>query len=1279
MKKHKDQNKITERNRNKGMEQGFSFFTFNFSLKKYLSLFILYFSLFISAQTQTENYVLSTTCLTADCVKRMEVIQYSDGLGRPKQILNVGASPTGKDVVTHIEYDGLGRQIKDYLPVPQSGASTRNIYPAANATNASIYDNETIYGEKMMENSPLGRILQQTPPGNAWQGHPATFDYKGNVQNEVLKFTTTTSVQNGANYVQSLAVSGHYPAKSLYKNKVTDEDGNTTSEYKNAQGQTLLIRKSVLMDPVEGPSGAPAGPGANLENVDTYYVYNEYDQLAFVITPMASRELKNNPNQTITNPSGNSLIKELCYQYRYDGRERLVEKKLPGKGWEYFVYDKQDRLIMTQDANMGTYGYWTFAKFDQYGRPAYSGLCNPGAGNRSSDNLLPDAYRQSQQTAADNVGSNNVYRSNDLGTNYNEVRILYTVDNTYPTASSVRQLLSINYYDKYPTLYDSNISGEPDLPVREATILGQKTLTDDAQNSKLSTNGLPVASYVKNVDEQRWTKTFIWYDELGRSIGANTINHLGGKTVSYSLLDFAGAVQRTETWHNRVATEAPIHIVEDFVYDDHKRLLKHYHEVVGRTPKELLAENHYNEKDQVDWKRTGILSDTNLTALSAPLQQIFYDYNIRNWMTGINLKQDDTTRPLDPTRLFSYKIRYSDPVNDGIKSYNGNITEVDWSYEGEDASRYEYSYDALNRLLKADHKSLRTTGTLDSKHYNEQLTYDLNGNIRTLKRNARPQNTAQTGVQVDNLSYTYENGNLSNKVSTINDIAQNTSGYPGGGGTMTYDNNGNMLTMPDKGITQGILYNHMDLPKQVKQGGNDVNYTYRADGVKVHKQFLVNGQSIDTDYLDGFVYTTPYTSRLDDALLDNPEKALAGQPDAFELAQKVIVAPGGPGGSIETVSSPDFFPTAEGFYDYKNSKYIYQYKDHLGNVRLSYERSAEDDSVAEVSRNNYYPFGLNHINITAKTGHTVYNPSVSFENWKYNGKELEETGMYDYGARFYMPDIGRFGMYDPLAEKTFEPYAYVYNNPVRMIDPTGMEGETSDNSGVETDANGNETISVIGNIKISAGTAAINVNRFGDNSDSGSDSRDNGRGATDDGGFNKGDISKEGNVEVGKDYEESDNMYKSSITSSSNETNCGPCIRFLLKLLLKKGAKEAAKQTAKQSAKQAVKQGTKEAVIELTKKKFGHTFINHGKDATKFIMNRAKGSGASQGQFLDDQKAAKFILDNISKTSNGAVNIPIPKGFPARVIMPDGTMKAATHIRLVPGGGGVKTAYPLIP
>ncbi len=69
--------------------------------------------------------------------------------------------------------------------------------------------------------------------------------------------------------------------------------------------------------------------------------------------------------------------------------------------------------------------------------------------------------------------------------------------------------------------------------------------------------------------------------------------------------------------------------------------------------------------------------------------------------------------------------------------------------------------------------------------------------------------------------------------------------------------------------------------------------------------------------------------------------------------------------------------------------------------------------------------------------------------------------------------------------------------------------------------------------------------------------------------------------------------------------------------------------------------------IPITRSEFGHTFDRHGEESTNFLRNRARGSGEPQGQFLDNQKAAKVISYNLDKLKNGAVNIPLPKGVPA--------------------------------
>ncbi|KIC02126.1 hypothetical protein OA88_10375 [Flavobacterium sp. JRM] len=115
---------------------------------------------------------------------------------------------------------------------------------------------------------------------------------------------------------------------------------------------------------------------------------------------------------------------------------------------------------------------------------------------------------------------------------------------------------------------------------------------------------------------------------------------------------------------------------------------------------------------------------------------------------------------------------------------------------------------------------------------------------------------------------------------------------------------------------------------------------------------------------------------------------------------------------------------------------MFNYTDHLGNVRLSYAQNPSTKKVEILEENNYYPFGLKH------QGYNTLNLQAGYK-YKYNGKELqEELGLdvYDYGARNYDAAIGRWMNIDPLAEmsRRYSPYTYALNNPVYFIDPDGM-------------------------------------------------------------------------------------------------------------------------------------------------------------------------------------------------------------------------------------------------
>lgn len=915
---------------------------------KTFTLFIsLWFVGFVSAQngnlTPSENYLYTKTCLSGDCTKTSEAVQYYDGLGRLKQQIGIKASPAGNDIVQHIEYDSLGRTPRSYLPVPQSGTQSGAFYTNPLSHASTTYGSEKIYSETVWEESPLQRVLESYAVGNEWSNHPVQFGYGTNTASEVYYYPVSTSWSGGLVH-SSLQPRSYYPAGTLLKNSVTDENGTTSYTYTDGSGHTILVRKS-----------------SDNGFADTYYVYNPYGQLAFTLPPLASQ---------LSQPDTNAL-NDLCYQYRYDAKGRLSEKKLPGKGWEELVYDKADRLILSRDAVLKAQGKWHLTKYDDFGRVILTGILADGNSREAMQTILASLVIKESPDAT--------------GFTKSGMQVYYT--NGY--FDYFQTLLTVNYYGSYP-------QGTPTVP---AQILGQNVIT---ASTSVSVKNLPTASYVKNLEDNNWTKNYIWYDEKARSIGSHSINHLGGFTKTESELDFAAVVQQSYVKHKRLDTDPETVIKQTYAYDDQNRLLSHKHQV-NTQPEEILSQVQYDELSRVITKETGVLS-------GKALQAIDYTYNIRGGLSKVN----------EPgglgDRLFAYELKTTAPEN-ANPQYNGNFSEVDWVTATDGVlRRYSYSYDAMNRMTNAEYIEPESSQPFNS-FFNESVQYDDNGNILQLDRFAKNVEEG-TAEHTDSLIYSY----TGNRLDSVYDEKENYLGYPDTSGIpMTYDDNGNMTSHEDKGILQ-IDYNVLNLPKYIQfneyvvRRNNtlayvNTQYSYRADGVKImksHSQKVSSSvlSTMNTDYLDGFQYSyTPGT--------------LTG---------------GSPG--TPTVVPISFVPTAEGYYDFEKNRYIYNYLDHLGNVRLSYFRNT-NNSAEVLEETNYYPFGLKHEGYNALAGNPAY-------LYKYNGKELQESGMYDYGARFYMPEIGRWGVTDALSEayNWASPYAYVLNNPIKYIDPDGMKVST---------------------------------------------------------------------------------------------------------------------------------------------------------------------------------------------------------------------------------------------
>jgi RHS repeat-associated protein len=584
----------------------------------------------------------------------------------------------------------------------------------------------------------------------------------------------------------------------------------------------------------------------------------------------------------------------------------------------------------------------------------------------------------------------------------------------FPAASPEMQ--SITYYDDYN--FDNDASNQAD-----------KTFIDDGQTAagSGSRKGLVTGTRSRIIDSSpaSFTEGYTFYDDKGRVVQSLLIQPVDatntGTVRMSSKINLPGEVLQAKTTHLLGATVVNT-LLDKFSLDTRGRLLE-VRKTVNTETEKVIAGNAYNELGQLLTESLGI-------AGTLVLQKTDYLYNIRGWLRALNNTFSSTENDLYGMQLFYYQAFTA--LNSGKEQYNGNISGIKWTNKQKSGvwAAYGFVYDKGNRLNDAIYGeytqaatdiNLGYRGAEYKDRFNEYgITYDLQGNIKTLNRRGLDLDAVTGDYSViDQLSYTTYTGN---KLIRLDDAMPDIAGRGdfrekvNNATEYYYDPNGNLYKDDNKGITN-IAYNFLNLPAQVNfTASNDyIRYTYNASGAKLKKTVFKGAVAQYTEnYIGSYVYKTTGAA------------AFSTNDLQYVLAEKGRLMKSG-----------------------TTFKYEYYLKDHLGNTRVVFSDvngngTIENNTTEILQYADYYPFGMLHNRASTLTDDNKL---------LYNGKELqteafnldatagEETvfDWYDYGARFYDAQIGRWHSVDPLAEERnwLTPYNFVQNSPLNRIDPTG--------------------------------------------------------------------------------------------------------------------------------------------------------------------------------------------------------------------------------------------------
>jgi RHS repeat-associated protein len=679
------------------------------------------------------------------------------------------------------------------------------------------------------------------------------------------------------------------------------------------------------------------------------------------------------------------------YRFYYDLLGRIIKREYPllsgqsERSYEQAIYDDANNIVILID----TSGHYVTKHFDKLGRLTATKICSGTYGSGALYSTVSLAYRFDSRAVSVTDAENNTstYSYDFLGrctqkTAPDSAVVCYSYDDTNNkiTFTSPTGFDTVQWFDWGGRL----------VKMEEEYAADSFAVTTYQYNE--------IGQVTSITDAENHVTSFFYESPFGltkRSFPDGTYEEFKYDDAGSLVFSKDRGKNQTTIMYDAICRVTQVHYYDQstttLAYDLNSNVIQ----VIDNSP----TPGDYIEYEYDTWNR--VVKETK--HISSQTYTVEAEYNTASQITKL-------TYPDSMQILYTYTDlggiaeikRYIDGVNDEILMHNTqhSIKGLLTQFEYGNGLAARFSYDDRDRLLTIDIESGETSYLdLGYAHDNKSNVTQIVNGWRDVQSNWHSQTESFTYDGLNRLmsadcaswSHTYSYDKTGNRTAkdrityTVNAMGEVTA--LSDGTTFTYNSIGSRTGKTTGSDSWVYMYNALNQLTQIEKNGETLGeYVYDGNGRRI--QVTENGETTTYAYFG---------------------RVLMYEENAVGFATYIH----GPGGKVAKRTTID-----------GESHIFFYHADHLGSTRL-----VTDETATIVTAVAYHPFGEIDIQEGA-------------EKYLFSGNEIDATGLYYFGARYYDAELGRFLTVDPIpgstaSSQSMNRYNYCMNNPVSYTDPWG--------------------------------------------------------------------------------------------------------------------------------------------------------------------------------------------------------------------------------------------------